>query len=130
MTTQAESLEALPLEALPLEIAVAFTQAWTGHGVPKAAEYVSEDVVFEGPLGQTTGSAAYLKGLAGLARDVTGFKMLAAYGDGDQALLMYDLTTRSYGNLTCAKLLTVRNGKIERDKLTFDSHLIRSTKAA
>ena len=54
---------------------------------------------------QTDGSAAYLKGLAGLARDITGFKMLAAYGDGDQALLMYDLTTRSYGNLTCAKLL-------------------------
>ena len=65
MTTQAKSLEALPLEALPLEIAIAFTQAWTGHGVPKAAEYVSEDVVFEGPLGQTTGSAAYLKGPGG-----------------------------------------------------------------
>ena len=44
---------------------------------------------------------------------------------------MYDLTTRYYGNLTCAKLLTIRNGKIERDKLTFDSHPIRSsTKAA
>ena len=118
-------------QAMPLDIAIAFTQAWTSHGVPKAAQYVSEDVVFEGPLAQTTGSAAYLKGLAGLARDVTGFKMLAAYGDGDQALLMYDLTTRSYGNLTCAKLLTIRNGKIERDKLTFDSHPIRSsTKAA
>jgi ketosteroid isomerase-like protein len=117
-------------QAMPLDIAIAFTQAWTGHDVPKAAEYVSEDVVFEGPLAQTTGSAAYLKALMGLARDVTGFKMLAAFGDGDQALLMYDLTTRSYGNLTCAKLITVRNGKIERDKLTFDSHLIRGSKAA
>jgi hypothetical protein len=117
-------------QAMPLDIAIAFTEAWTGHGVPKAAQYVSDDVVFEGPLAQSTGSAAYLKGLMSLARDVTGFKMLAAYGDGDQALLMYDLTTRSYGNLTCAKLLTIRNGKIERDKLTFDSHLIRNTKAA
>jgi hypothetical protein len=114
----------------PLDIAIAFTQAWTSHDLPKAATYVGDDVEFEGPLAQTQGSAAYLKGLTGLARDVTGFKMLAAYGDGDQALLMYDLTTRSYGKLTCAKLLTIRGGKIERDTLTFDSHLIRSAKAA
>jgi hypothetical protein len=43
---------------------------------------------------------------------------------------MYDLITRSYGTLTCAKHLLVRDGKIRRDLLTFDSDKIRSAKAA
>lgn len=114
----------------PLDIAIAFTTAWTNHDVPTAAQYVGDDVEFEGPLAQTEGAAAYLKGLAGLSRDATGFRMHAAFGDGEQALLMYDLVTRSHGILTCAKLLTIRDGKIVRDKLTFDSHQMRSPKAA
>jgi hypothetical protein len=131
MATTSETTTSLTTRTSPaLEIATAFTTAWTSHHLPQAAEFVADDVEFEGPLAQTQGSAAYLKGLAGLARDITGFRMLAAFADGDQALLMYDLHTRSYGTLTCAKLLTIRDGKIARDKLTFDSHLIRSAKAA
>ncbi|MER9294555.1 nuclear transport factor 2 family protein [Mesorhizobium sp. M0510] len=33
----------------PLDIATAFTRAWTGHDLEKAASYVAEDVVFDGP---------------------------------------------------------------------------------
>jgi hypothetical protein len=117
-------------ETTPLDVALAFTQAWTSHDLQKAATYVAEDVVFEGPLQQSGGSGPYLKGLLGLSRDVTGFRMIAAFGDNDQALLMYDLQTGPYGTLTCAKHLTVLNGKIVRDQLTFDSHLIRNSKAA
>ena len=117
-------------ETNPLDVALAFTEAWTGHHLQKAATYVAEDVVFEGPLQQSTGTGPYLKGLLGLAREVTGFRMIAAFGDTEQALLMYDLHTRAYGTLTCSKHLTVLGGKIVRDQLTFDSHLIRSAKAA
>jgi hypothetical protein len=114
----------------PLDIAIAFTEAWTHKDMAGAARYVADDVEFEGPLQQSTGTGPYLKGLTGLARDVTGFRMIAAFGDDHQALLMYDLTTQTFGTLTCAKHLTVHDGKIQRDKLAFDSHLVRSTKAA
>jgi hypothetical protein len=56
--------------------------------------------------------------------------VIAAFGDNEQALLMYDLATRSAGTLTCAKHLTIRDGKIRRDRLTFDTHQIRKAKAA
>ena len=56
--------------------------------------------------------------------------MIAAFGNDREALLMYDLKTRSYGVLTCAKHLQIEHGKIMRDKLTFDSHLVRNAKAA
>ena len=38
---------------------------------------------------------------------------------------MYDLQTGPWGPLTCAKHLRVRDGKITRDQLTFDSFKIR-----
>jgi ketosteroid isomerase-like protein len=116
--------------AAPLDIAIAFTKAWTSGDLKTAATYIAEDVVFDGPMQHSTGAEPYLKGLTGLARDVTGLHIIAAFGDADQALLMYDLATRSAGTLTCAKHLTIRDGRIQRDQLTFDSHQIRKAKAA
>lgn len=110
----------------PLDVAIKFTKAWTSHDLEAAAEFVSDDVVFDGPLQQSTGSEPYLKGLSSLSGEVGDFRILAAFGDDHQALMMYDLMTKSFGTLTCAKLFTIRKGKIVRDKLTFDSHLIRN----
>ncbi|TGQ71010.1 nuclear transport factor 2 family protein [Mesorhizobium sp. M00.F.Ca.ET.186.01.1.1] len=111
-------------QTAPLDIATAFTKAWTGHDLEKAASFVAEDVVFDGPMQQSTGKEPYLKGLTKLSQDVTGIRMIAAFGDERQALLMYDLMTKSSGALSCAKHLTVSGGKIHSDKLTFDSKLL------
>ena len=66
-----------------------------------------------------------MDGLAKLAADVKGVRMIAAFGDETQALLMYDLSTGPFGVLTCAKHLIVKDGKITRDQITFDSFQIR-----
>ena len=106
----------------PLDVAIAFTQAWTRKGgLAEAATFVSEGVVFDGPIQQSIGSDAYLKSLEKLSADVIGVHILSAFGDDGHALLMYDLITEKHGTLTCAKLLTIHNGKIQRDKLTFDT---------
>jgi len=39
----------MPEFTKPLDIAIAFTKAWTSHDLAKAASFVSDDVVFEGP---------------------------------------------------------------------------------
>ncbi|ESY70563.1 MULTISPECIES: nuclear transport factor 2 family protein [Mesorhizobium] len=115
-------------QTAPLDIATAFTTAWTSHDLEKAASYVAEDVVFDGPMQKSTGKEPYLKGLTKLSQDVTGVRMIAAFGDDRQALLMYDLMTKSSGALSCAKHLTVSDGKIHSDKLTFDSKKLGSAK--
>jgi hypothetical protein len=105
----------------PLEIALAFTEAWTHHNLQEAAKYVADDVVFDGPMQQSNGSKAYLDGLKRLSGNVTEYTLVAAYGDQEGALLMYDLTMSSGVVLTCAKHLVIHAGKIHHDKLTFDS---------
>jgi len=109
----------------PIDVAKAFTKAWTSGDLDAAASYVADDVVFDGPLQKSTGAKPYLDGLTKLARDVTGVSMIAEFGNDSEALLMYDLQTGPWGRLTCAKHLRVRDGKITRDQLTFDSFKIR-----
>ncbi len=113
-----------------VDVALAFTKAWTDHDLQTAARFVAEDVVFDGPLGHITTKAAYLEGLAGLSRATTGVKVLAAFGEGDRALIMYELTTAAWGTLRCAKLLTVKDGAITSDTLAFDSHGMRQARDA
>lgn len=111
-------------------IARAFTEAWTSGDLDTAARYVAEEVVFDGPLGHVEGKQAYLEGLKGLAQavDLTGARVLAAFGDDSQALIMYDLITGRFGTLTCAKLLTIRDGMIQTDRLTFDAYEIKKAR--
>lgn len=118
--------------SLPAAIARAFTGAWTSGDFDAAARYVAEDVVFDGPLGHTDGKTAYVEGLRGLSRFVglSGANVLAAFGDDTQALIMYELITSNFGNLLYAKLLNFRDGKIERDRLTFDSYEVRKAQSA
>lgn len=115
-------------DTTPVAVARAFTEAWTSHDMELAASYVSEDAIFDGPLGHADGKQEYMQGINGLARIVTGLRILAAYGDDERALIMYELTTGPFGVLTCAKLLTIRNGKIQTDRLTFDSHEIKKAR--
>ena len=114
-----------PQPTRPLDIAETFTRAWTGGDIEKAAAFVADDVVFDGPLQKSTGKKPYVEGLTKLAAGVKGVKIIAAFGDETQALLMYDLSTGPYGILTCAKHLTIKDGKITRDQLAFDSFPIR-----
>lgn len=111
----------------PVAIARAFTEAWTSRDMETAASYVAQDVVFDGPLGHVEGKETYSESLKGLvqALGVTGVRIVAGFGDDTQALLMYELLTEKFGALTCAKLLTVRDGKIATDRLTFDSYAVR-----
>ena len=116
-------------EAAPVTVARTFTEAWTSGDMDTAASYVADDVVFDGPLGHVEGKSAYIESLKGLVRNlaVTGARVVAAFGDATQALIMYELLTDRFGVLTCAKLLTVRDGKILSDRLTFDSYPVRKS---
>ena len=114
----------------PVAVARAFTEAWTSGDLETTARYVAEDVVFDGPLGHVEGKQAYLDGLKGLTQavDLTGARVLAAFGDEAQALIMYDLITNRFGTLRCAKLLAFSDGKIQTDTLTFDSYEIKKAR--
>lgn len=61
---------------------------------------------------------------------VTGLEIVAALGDDEQAMIMYEVTTGPFGRLRCGERITVRDGKIQTDLLAFDTFAIRTARGA
>lgn len=118
----------MPEHPTPVDVAIAFTEAWTSHDMTAAARYVAQHVAFEGPMTQAEGLQAYIEGLTRFAQMVTGLKLLAALGDDQRAMIMYDVTTVSFGTLRAAEDFVIRDGEITHDTLVFDTHEIRKAR--
>jgi len=114
----------------PVEVAVAFTRAWTSHDIAAAAQYVADDVVFEGPMTQTTGARAYLEALSRFAATVTGMQMIAALGNDEGAMIMYEVETGQAGVLRAGEHFVIGEGQIQSDMLVFDTHKVRQARSA
>jgi hypothetical protein len=128
---EAQLKETIVTEYLtPVDVAVAFTKAWTSHDMAAAAQYVADDVVFEGPMTQTSGAQAYLAALSRFAGTVTGLRMIDALGDADGAMIMYELETRHAGVLRAGERFIIRDGQIQTDMLVFDTHKVRQAQSA
>ena len=81
---------------------------------------IADDLVCDAPAGRIEGAAAYRAFLEPFALSLLGSSLLAAYGDQDQALLMYDTTTPLVASAPGAELLIVRGGQIVRSRFLFD----------
>jgi hypothetical protein len=114
----------------PVNIAIAFTEAWTGHDMTTASTYVANDVVFEGPLTHAVGVTDCMNGLAQFAEVVTGLATLTALGDANRTIVMYEITTGPFWRLRAADEFLITEGKITHDTLVFDTHAIRSARAS
>ncbi len=108
----------------PAAIARAFTEAWTSHDMVAAASYLADDVTFDGPINHSRGKQEYLAGLSAFAQHASGLKIIAVLGDAEQAMMMYELTG-PLGPATYVERLTFRDGKIQTDRLVFDSYPMR-----
>jgi ketosteroid isomerase-like protein len=103
-----------------LETVLAYFQAWTSHDVDKAMSYLDDDIVCDAPAGRLEGIAAFRAFLEPFTRIVTGSELIAAYGDADHAVIMYDTRTVPVPNAPGAEYVTVKDGKIIYDRFIFD----------
>ena len=73
-----------------LETALAYYHAWTSHDLDKAMSYIASDIVCDTPAGRLAGADAYRGFLGPFVQIITGATMIAAFGDDQTALVMYD----------------------------------------
>ena len=100
---------------------LAYYQAWTNHDLDTAMSYIADDIVCDTPAGRLEGAEAY-RGLQGpFLQILTGSKMIAAFGDDETALVMYDTETGPVKSAPGAEWVTVKHGKITYSRNVFDS---------
>lgn len=103
-----------------LRTALAYYQAWTSRDLGQAMTYIADDIVCDAPGGRLEGADAYRGFMGQFVQILTGSKLIAAFGDGTTALIMYDTETVPVKSAPGAECVTVTDGKITYNRFIFD----------
>ena len=103
-----------------LQTALAYYQAWTSHDLDTAMSYIADDIVCDAPAGRLQGAEAYRGFMGPFVQILTGSTMIAAFGDDETAMVMYDIETVPVKSAPGAEWVTVKDSKITYSRFVFD----------
>ena len=106
--------------SIALSVALAYYHAWTGKDVDGAMTYVADDVLCEAPTGRIQGVEGFRQFMAPFAQMLISSDLIAAFGDDQTAVLMYNPHTTLVQDAPSAECFTVKDGKIVHSLLVFD----------
>lgn len=102
------------------EIALAYFTAWTNKDFERAMSYIADDIVCDAPAGRIEGVDAYREFMGPFVQILKHAELIAAFGDDETAMLMYDTETVPVKSAPGAECFTVEHGKITRSRFVFD----------
>jgi hypothetical protein len=82
--------------------------------------YIAEDIVCQAPSGRLEGAAAFRGFMGPFVQIVTRSSLIAAFGDDEMAVVMYDTGTVAVTDAPGAECVTVSGGKITHMRIVFD----------
>lgn len=103
-----------------LDIALAYHHAWTSHDFERAMTYIAPTIVCQAPAGTLNGADAFRGFMGPFSQILTRSELIAAFGDADTAVVVYDTDTVPVQNAPAAEYLTVRDGLIVGMRIIFD----------
>jgi hypothetical protein len=103
-----------------LDVALAYHEAWTRHDLEKAMSYIADDIVCDAPAGRLEGAAAYRDFMSPFVQILTSSELVAAFGDDEKAVVVYDTETIPVKSAPGAECVTVKDGKITRSLFIFN----------
>jgi ketosteroid isomerase-like protein len=101
-----------------------YLDRFTAGDIAGAAELLTDDFSFDGPILQSEGKAAFLAGASGLGPIVRGNQMIRQWVEDDQVCSIYEFkieTPAGPGSITMTEWATVRDGKLASARLIFDT---------
>jgi len=105
-----------------LDVARAYHDAWTAHDFDAARRLLAADLATDVPINTYTGRDDFAARFGALAEHVD---LLAEFGSGNQALLLYDMHTQPFGRFRVAEHFTVSGGLIQRIRHVHDTAVLR-----
>jgi hypothetical protein len=103
-----------------LRVALAYHRAWVGKDLEQAMGYVADDIICDAPAGRIEGAEAYRAFMGPFVQMVIGVDLLAAFGDEDHAVVMYDTETVLVQSGPGAEYVKVKDGRIAYSRFVFD----------
>ena len=103
-----------------LRVALAYYHAWTSKNIDEAMSYIAPEIVCDAPAGPIHGLEAYRDFIGPFAQMLVTATLIAAYGDHERAVVMYDTETVLVKSGPGAECVTVRDGRIVHSRFIFD----------
>lgn len=103
-----------------LQTALAYYRAWTSSNFDQAMTYIAADIVCDAPAGRLERAEAFRGFMGPFAQILTKSSLIAAFGDDETAVLMYDADTVPVKDAPGAECHTVKDGEIEHMRIIFD----------
>ena len=113
-----------------LDVALAYYEAWTTKDFERAMTYVADDIVCDAPPGRIEGAAAYRAFMGPFVQILERADLIAAYGDDETAVVVYDTKTIPVPSAPGAECVTVEDGRITRSRFIFDRAPFQAAAAA
>lgn len=104
-----------------LQVAKTYVEAIARKNVDTIASISADDVVCTSPIGRITGTQKFREFQDGFARMIVKVTVLAAYGDDEQAVVVYNADTHPVANAVVAEFLKVKDGKIVSTEVIYDA---------
>ena len=114
----------------PLDVALAYFDAWSHGDLDGAMAYIDPDIVCDAPPGRLEGAEAYRAFMTPFVSMLVSASMIAAFGDDEKALVMYDTVTRPVPDAPGAECVTVVDGRITHSRFLFDRAPFDAARAA
>jgi hypothetical protein len=105
-----------------LQTALTYFHAWTSHDIDQAMTYIAGDIVCQAPSGRLEGAEAFREFMGPFVQILTRSNLIAAFGDDEKAVVMYDTDTDTVPvtDAPGAECVTVKDGKITHMRILFD----------
>ncbi len=103
-----------------------YHQGWTAKRYDEAIAALAPDLVVEVPINAYPTKASFADAVIAFASRTRSVDLLAEMGDGDQAMLLYDMDIEILGTLRVAEHFTVADGKIVRVRQIHDTFALRN----
>jgi hypothetical protein len=113
-----------------LRTALAYFQAWTGKDLDVAMSYIADGIVCDAPAGRIEGIAAYRRFIGPFTEILLDANLIAAFGDAQTAVVVYDTRTVPVQSAPGAECVTVENEKIVYSRFIFDRAPFEAARAA
>jgi len=108
-----------------LDVARAYHDAWTAHDFAAARRFLAVDLETDVPINTYQGREDFAAAVANFGSLAERVDLLAEFGSGDQALLLYDMHTEPFDRVRIAEHFTVSNGLIRRIRHVHDTAALR-----
>ncbi len=109
-----------------LSVVRAYHRGWTSKNFDEAVRLLAPDLKVEVPINEYPTTESFAEALVGFGGLVTSVELLSELGEGNEAMLLYDMDVDGLGKMRVAEHFTVDEGQITRIRQIHDTAALRA----